>query len=232
MRCLYLHGFASGPESTKGVAFAEDFGRRGVEVERLDLRVPSLEHLRPSAIIDHVVEAIGDRGPVVLIGSSLGGLTAARVAARSSSVRALVLLAPAFRLIERWRERLGEEAWQAWQRDGWLAIHDHATKREARVDFGFAADAMALDAMDGGWPPPVVPTWVAHGRGDDTVDIALSRAWAQGVAAGDPARHVGVPRAVPRAVATSSRRSCRFTRRRSSYGVAPAFGFTAAFAFA
>ena len=176
-RCLYLHGFASGPCSTKGVAFADDFGRRGALVERLDLRIPSLARLRASAMIDHVLAVIGDRGPVVLIGSSLGGLTAARVAARSPAVQALVLLAPAFRLVERWRARLGEEAWQAWQQGGWLAIHDHAEQRAARVDAGFAADALALDALDDGWPPPVVPTWVAHGRADDTVDIALSRAW-------------------------------------------------------
>lgn len=183
MRCLYLHGFASGPGSSKGRAFAADFARRGVEVECLDLRVPSLEHLRPSAMIERVLETIGDRGPVVLIGSSLGGLTAARVAARSPAVQALVLMAPAFRFAARWRERLGDAAWQAWRADGYLAIHDHAEKREARVDFGFAEDALALDALDDGWPPAVVPTWIAHGRGDDTVDVALSRAWVAGASA-------------------------------------------------
>jgi pimeloyl-ACP methyl ester carboxylesterase len=177
-RCLYLHGFASGPGSAKGLAFEEAFGRRGVAVERLDLRVPSLAHLRASAMIERVLEAIGDGGPVVLIGSSLGGLTAARVAARSPAVQALVLLAPALRFVERWRARLGEDGWRAWHADGWLEVYDHAERRPARVDAGFAADAAALDAHDGGWPPPVVPTWIAHGRSDAVVDIALSRAWA------------------------------------------------------
>ncbi len=206
MRCLYLHGFASGPGSSKGLAFAEYFGERGVEVERLDLRIPSLAHLRPSAMIDHTLEVIGDRGPLVIIGSSLGGLTAARVAARSKAVQALVLLAPAFRLIERWRARLGEDAWQAWQRDGSLAIHDHAEKREARVDFGFADDALALDALDGGWPPAVVPTWIAHGRADETVDVELSRAWVAAAPAAsllelddDHQLHASVPVILPAA---------------------------------
>ena len=63
-RCLYLHGFASGPTSSKGVAFAKNFARHGALVERLDLRVPSLAHLRPSAIIERTLDAIGDRGPV------------------------------------------------------------------------------------------------------------------------------------------------------------------------
>src|SRR5687768_10332668 len=102
-RILYLHGFASGPRSTKGVAFAEHLARRGVAVDRLDLRVPSLEHLRLSRMIDTVQAAIGSpRDRIVLVGSSLGGLTAARVAERDPRVSGLILLAPAFRMIERW----------------------------------------------------------------------------------------------------------------------------------
>ena len=46
MKILYLHGFASGPQSTKGVAFDKHFAARGRAIERLNLRVPSFEHLR------------------------------------------------------------------------------------------------------------------------------------------------------------------------------------------
>ncbi|HEY1552736.1 MAG TPA: YqiA/YcfP family alpha/beta fold hydrolase, partial [Kofleriaceae bacterium] len=65
MQILYLHGFASGPTSRKAAAFAEHFGKRGIEIERLDLRVPSFEHLRLSAMIDHVRKAI--KGPAIVI---------------------------------------------------------------------------------------------------------------------------------------------------------------------
>ena len=153
-RCLYLHGFASGPGSAKGVAFAEAFARRGVEVERLNLRVPSLAHLRLSAMIDHVVATIGAAEQVVLIGSSLGGLTAARVAERVPAVRALVLLAPAFCMAERWRARLGDDG-AAWRRDGSIEVFDHAERRPARVDVGFLDDAAATDV---GWPTVTAPT--------------------------------------------------------------------------
>lgn len=176
MRCLYLHGFASGPGSAKGVAFERAFAAHGVAVERLDLRIPSLAHLRVSKMIEHVVARIGDE-PAVLIGSSLGGLTAARVAARSARVRALVLMAPAFQLAARWRERLGDDGWRAWEASGWLEIHDHAERRPARVDFGFAEDALALDAEDGGWPAVRVPALVFHGTRDEVVDVAASRTW-------------------------------------------------------
>jgi uncharacterized protein len=180
-RFLYLHGFASGPNSAKGVATARHHGSRGVHVERLDLRRPSFERLRVSAMIEHVKQAIG--GPsdrAVLFGSSLGGYTAARVAAEDARVCALVLMAPAFRLFERWRRRLGEEAWRAWRETGWLEVDDHAEKRRSRVDFGFVEDAEALDARDSGSPDVRVPVLIVHGVHDDTVDIGVSRDFARG----------------------------------------------------
>jgi len=174
-RLLYLHGFASGPRSAKAVAFAEHHARRGRTVACLDLRVPSLEHLRLSAMITTVREAIGGPGErAIVFGSSLGGLTAARVAERDPRVLALVLLAPAFQLIARWRELPG---WDDWQRDDWRPIHDHQANRPARVDFGFAEDAMAVDV---GYPDVRVPTLILHGERDEVVAIERSRTFAEG----------------------------------------------------
>jgi len=180
-RVLYLHGFASGPSSAKGVAFAAHFARRDVSVDRLNLRVPSLEQLRLSAMIEAVRGALGGpRQRAVVIGSSLGGLTACRVAEDEPRVTGLVLLAPAFRMIERWRTRLGDDGWQRWREEGWLGIDDHVTRAPARIDFGFAKDAAAIDARGGGWPDVRVPTLILHGRSDDVVDIDLSRQFASG----------------------------------------------------
>jgi pimeloyl-ACP methyl ester carboxylesterase len=175
VRVLYLHGFASGPKSTKGLAFERYFTNRNIPIERLDLRVPSLEHLRLSAMIE-VVRAALDRGDAILIGSSLGGLTAARVAERERRVRALVLLAPAFQLAARWREQLGD-AWDAWRETGWREIVDYTTGAPARVDFGFVEDVYAIDV---GFPDVRVPTLVLHGRADDVVPIERTRAFAAG----------------------------------------------------
>jgi len=174
MQVLYLHGFASGPSSRKAVAFAEHFGGRGITVERLDLRVPSFEHLRLSAMIDYVRAAI--TGPAIVIGSSLGGLTAARVAERDERVQAAVLLAPAFQLIARWREQLeaaGE--WDDWRRTGWREVYDYSTGESARIDYGFVEDA---ERTDNGYPAVAQPTLVLHGTGDETVPIARSREFA------------------------------------------------------
>lgn len=174
-RFLYLHGFASSPRSAKAVAFHDHYARRGLGLDRIDLRQPSLEHLRLSAMLAAVEREIG--GPAdraVLFGSSLGGLTAARVAERDARVGALVLLAPAFQLVERWRER---PDWDDWRRTGWREIHDFATNQPARVDFGFVEDAMAIDI---GYPDVRVPTLILHGTHDEVVSIEHARTFAIG----------------------------------------------------
>lgn len=178
-RHLYLHGFASGPQSMKGVAFAEHFAHRGITFDRLNLRVPSFEHLRLSAMIEVAGRAIG--GPddrAIVIGSSLGGLTAARLAERDPRVEKLVLLAPAFQLTARWEQILGA-AFEDWRRTGWREVVDYTTQQPARVDFGFIEDAAAIDV---GFPDVRVPTLILHGTRDDSVPIEHSRRFAAGKA--------------------------------------------------
>lgn len=177
LRHLYLHGFASGPSSTKGVAFAEHFAQRGITFDRLNLRVPSFEQLRLSAMLEVAARAIG--GPddrAIVVGSSLGGLTAARLAERDPRVTKLVLLAPAFQLMARWEQILGA-AFEDWRRTGWREVVDYTTKLPARVDFGFIEDAAAIDV---GFPDVRVPTLILHGTRDDSVPIENSRRFAAG----------------------------------------------------
>jgi pimeloyl-ACP methyl ester carboxylesterase len=174
VKILYLHGFASGPQSTKGVAFENHFAARGIAIERMNLRVPSFEHLRLSAMIDTVQAALADE--TIVIGSSLGGLTAARVAERDARVRAVILLAPAFQLVARWREQLGPQ-WDEWRARGWREVDDYTTRGKAKIDFGFVED---VERIDVGYPDVRVPTLILHGTGDDVVPIERSRAFAAG----------------------------------------------------
>ena len=175
MKILYLHGFASGPLSKKGVEFDKHLTACGHQVERLNLRVPSFEHLRLSAMLDVVRDAIDRAGtPVVLIGSSLGGLTAARVAEHDERVLACVLLAPAFQLVERWREQLGAD-WEVWRKRGTRDVADYTTGGMSTVDFGFVEDVARIDV---GYPDVRVPTLVMHGLHDDVVPIDRARTFA------------------------------------------------------
>ena len=180
-RWLYLHGFASGPESAKGVALAAHYAERGISLQRLNLRVPSLEHLRLSAMMRVVGDAIGgEEDRAIAFGSSLGGLTACRVAEIDARICALVLLAPAFGIAPRWRERLGEEGWRRWEREDYFEIDDHAERRRTRVDFEFVRELGDIDARSGGWPDVRVPTLLVHGVHDDVVPVESSRTWAAG----------------------------------------------------
>lgn len=180
---LYLHGFASGPSSKKARVFVEWGKERGLSIRALDLRVPSLEHLRFSAIVARVREEIvaaGGDGSVVLIGSSLGGLTACRVAEVEPRVAALFLMAPAFRLAERWRERLGAEAWERWRETDRFAIVDYTTGKRTFVDHGFVEELARIESEGDGYPALRATTCIVHGTKDDVVGIELSRRWAAG----------------------------------------------------
>lgn len=178
-KVLYLHGFASGPGSSKAKAFADFAAARAIPLERLDLRRPSFERLRLSSMIDHVGERIGGPGErVVLVGSSLGGLTACRVAERDPRVGALVLMAPAFRLMELWAERLGEEGLARWASTGWLEVDDYQARAKARVDHGFFEDMRRADPEE--LPDVRVPVLLVHGADDVVVPIARARAFADG----------------------------------------------------
>jgi uncharacterized protein len=180
---LYLHGFASSPASTKARAFAAWAAERGLPLEILDLRVPSFERLLLSAMIERVGAAIdaagGAAARVALVGSSLGGLTALRVAEAEPRVCSVFAMAPALGIVPRWKARLGEAAWDAWRATGFLEVDDHATHQKARVHWGFVDELMRFDAERGSAPDVRVPVTIIHGTEDDVVDIASSRRWAK-----------------------------------------------------
>lgn len=160
---LYLHGFASSAASTKARAFVEWGKARGVDVHALDLRVPSFQRLLFSAIVARVREAIdaagGPRARVALIGSSLGGLTACRVAEQDPRVCAVFAMAPAFRLVERWKATIGDAEWEKWRSEGFREVDDHLTEAKAKVHFGFASE---LESIDVGYPDVRVPVCIVQ----------------------------------------------------------------------
>src|SRR5512145_2640884 len=77
---VYLHGFASGPGSTKAQFFRARFAEHGITLEIPDL-APNFTHMTIDSMLA-IVDTILDRGPAVLLGSSLGGYLATLAAAR------------------------------------------------------------------------------------------------------------------------------------------------------
>jgi pimeloyl-ACP methyl ester carboxylesterase len=155
-------------------------GARGVPLAAPDLRVPSLEELRVSSMIDAARAAIGgERDRAVLIGSSLGGLTAAYTALLDPRVCALVLLAPAFGLPARWATRLGDDGVARWRAQGWMPMPEDPDG-PPRLHHEFLRDALELERRYGAAPDVSVPTLVIHGTRDDVVPVEGSRAFCRG----------------------------------------------------
>ncbi len=167
---LYLHGFASGPGSAKGKVIAERFARIGIHVERPDLTPGEMgfERSSPSSMLAVAEDCLRSAPPPhVVIGSSLGGYLAALAASRGSRVERLVLLAPAFRLAERWLTRLSADEIRAWREEGLETTH-FATGTRRRIGFGFMEDALRWPA----YPEVRVPTLCIAGRRDEVVPLA------------------------------------------------------------
>src|SRR5262245_8030594 len=99
-RFVYLHGFASGPSSSKARFFRDRFAELGIGLEVPVLAEGAFERLTISGQLA-VLEQTTGGDPVSLIGSSMGGYLAALYAARHPEVEKLVLLAPAFSFMTR-----------------------------------------------------------------------------------------------------------------------------------
>jgi uncharacterized protein len=146
----------------------------GVAIEIPDLAEGDFAGLtitRQLALVERL--AAGRR--ITLMGSSLGGYLAALYAARHpQEVERVILLAPAFRLAERWAEREGPARVAEWERTGSLPYFHYGEKRELDLRWGFLADARQYE------PHPEVPqpTLIFHGEADTVVPLEDSVAFA------------------------------------------------------
>ncbi len=78
---IYLHGFASSPNSRKAQFFGEKLSAQGFSVETPDLAAGDFEHLTLSGQL-RIVDTLLAAGPAVVFGSSMGGYLAALAAER------------------------------------------------------------------------------------------------------------------------------------------------------
>lgn len=185
----YLHGFASGPRSKKGVALAEAFRAEGHTFDLLDLNRPSFSKLTLTAQLQELERWAADKERVALIGSSMGAWVASAFAAREaartkpgeagptndgniSKIEKLVLLAPGFDMVSRWPKLVGPDGMAAWRAHGALPFPD-ADKTPTPVHWAFLEDALTHPAT----PSPPQPALVIHGTRDAIVPIETSRAW-------------------------------------------------------
>lgn len=176
MKFIYLHGFASSPKSAKAVYLHDCFAALKISLEVPDLNQGDFSHLTITRQITQVETAfVPDETPVTLIGSSLGGLTAAWLGQLHSQVQQLVLLAPAFGFLSHWLPQLTEEQLQQWQTTGYLPIYHYGEGRSLPLHYKFVEDARQYQEAKLLRP---VPTLILHGQHDDVIPLGASRDYA------------------------------------------------------
>lgn len=173
-RIIYLHGFASSPMSKKALFFEARFAERGISIEVPDLAEGDFEHLTITRQLS-VIERTAKEEPVWLIGSSLGGYLAALYAARHTEVERLMLMAPAFNFVARWRERHGPDEMMRWKETGKLAVEHYGDGLIHELHYGLIEDASEYES----YPNFQQPALIFHGRQDDVVPQEFSITFAQ-----------------------------------------------------
>jgi pimeloyl-ACP methyl ester carboxylesterase len=176
---IYLHGFASGPKSSKAVYFARELSALGIQILVPDLNAPDFEHLTLTSQLEitrRTLDQIPKERRIVMIGSSMGGLIATLVAPETKNLAGLILLAPGFGLNKRWTSLLGEDALAAWKKNGHAEVFNFAAGKKLPLHYGFFDDISKYETEE---LRVNVPTLIFHGKADDTVPIFESEAFAR-----------------------------------------------------
>jgi pimeloyl-ACP methyl ester carboxylesterase len=185
---VYLHGFASSPDSTKAQYFTDRLAGHGIAVVTPDFNEPDFRTLTMTRMLEQlsaVVDGVrgGDKGsssqhaPLTLFGSSLGGTLAILAAARlGAKVERLVLMAPAVMFAKPGHHLLPPERIAEWRRRGALPFFHYAHNEERLLDFAFYEDTLRYHAFDATFTQP---TLIFQGLHDRSVEPRTVEAFAR-----------------------------------------------------
>jgi len=173
---IYLHGFASSPDSAKAIYLCDRFRELQIPLTIPDLNQDDFTHLTMTRQLRQV-EAAFPPSPreVTLIGSSFGGLASARLGEKHLQCKKLVLLAPAFGFLSLWLSVLGEETVKLWQQEGYLSVYHYGCKRSLPLGYNFVLDLNQYPDTQLQRP---IPTLIIHGLQDEVIPIQASRDFA------------------------------------------------------
>ena len=167
---IYLHGFASGPNSSKAQAFKKRFEKLKITFHVPDLQEDDFENLTLYRQI-RLVQNIIDRDKTKkfgLIGSSMGGYLASLIGQTRDSVKALYLMAPGFNFLNRWRKTLDLSK----TTQDLIPVFHYRYNKEVLLNTYLFSDAEIWESLPF---KRKIPTLIVHGLHDKTVNILESR---------------------------------------------------------
>ena len=173
MNYLYLHGFASSPQSYKAQYMQSKFAELGLTLHVPDLNLDDFTTVTLSEQLAYLDRTyLHNQEPSLVIGSSLGGFLAVQLAARNPFVQKLVLFAPAFGFSQRIAQNLGTENISKWQESGIREFYHYGLKRNVNLQFQFFVDAQQYSEEN---LTRSLPILIFHGIHDQVVPAALSK---------------------------------------------------------
>ncbi len=178
MQVLYLHGFASSPQSSKATFLWRKFAERGVRMLVPDLNEPDFSTLTITRMLQQVEKALASaEGSFVVVGSSLGGFVAVQAALRyADRVSRLVLLAPALDFDGNRLTELGDRGVAAWKLSNQLPVFHYGYGRMMPVQYDLYEDARRYNAFQA---QVSQPAQVFQGRLDTAVNPDTVERWAR-----------------------------------------------------
>ena len=174
---IYLHGFASSLASKKAQYLRDRFASVGINLNIPDLNQGDFSHLTLTRQLEQLESEFPTVSkPIVVIGSSFGGLTAAWLAEQNLCVEQLILLAPAFNFLSEWFLKLGTETLNQWKDQGNLSVYHYAENRNLPLHYQFFED---LSQYSDQQLQREIPTLIIHGIEDEIIPIQASRNYAE-----------------------------------------------------
>lgn len=170
---VYLHGFASSPNSNKANHIIKFFKNKDIKISVPDLNCGDFSNVTITKMLSVISKELSELNEeFIIVGSSLGGYLATLYVENSTKLPdQMLLLAPGFNLYTLFRNWLGEFGISEWEKNGRFNFMHYAYNKELPLSYEFYKDLKKHTPY-----PHIkkVPAHIIHGRLDNVVPLENS----------------------------------------------------------